>query len=61
MHKDYALQKDYVIFGEIDPGDSASLATLDAIAETPVVTSPIGEQSVPTEKTVVQSMVIEEQ
>lgn len=60
MHQNYALQKNYVIFGEIDPGDAVSLATLDAIAETPVATSPIGEQSVPTEKIVVQSVIIEE-
>lgn len=61
MHKDYALPKNYVIFGSIDSGDTASFETLDAIAQTPVIMSASGEQSVPTEKTVVQSVVIEEQ
>ncbi len=60
MHQDYALQKNYVIFGGIDPGDSTSSATLDAIAQTPVTMSASGEQSVPTEKIVVQSVIIEE-
>ncbi len=36
MHKDYALPPSYTIFGRIDPKDTASLATVDAIAETPV-------------------------
>lgn len=36
MHKDYALPPSYTIFGRIDPKDSVSLATVDAIAETPV-------------------------
>jgi cyclophilin family peptidyl-prolyl cis-trans isomerase len=36
MHADYPLPKNYVIFGSIDPTDTASLQTLDAIATTPV-------------------------
>lgn len=36
MHKDYALPPSYTIFGRIDPKDTVSLATVDAIAETPV-------------------------
>jgi peptidyl-prolyl cis-trans isomerase A (cyclophilin A) len=33
MHKDYALPPNYTIFGRIDASDSASLKTVDAIAE----------------------------
>jgi peptidyl-prolyl cis-trans isomerase A (cyclophilin A) len=32
MHKDYALPPNYTIFGRIDPADTVSLATVDAIA-----------------------------
>ena len=34
MHKDYPLPPSYTIFGRIDPQDSESLSTVDAIAET---------------------------
>ncbi len=60
MHADYGLPKNYVIFGAIDPGDAASLATLDAIAATPVVSSGMGEQSKPITPPVVQSITINE-
>jgi cyclophilin family peptidyl-prolyl cis-trans isomerase len=60
MHADYGLPKNYVIFGSIDAKDSASLATLDAIATTPVALSSSGEESKPTEKVIVQSVTIEE-
>ncbi|KKW12918.1 MAG: Peptidyl-prolyl cis-trans isomerase [Candidatus Gottesmanbacteria bacterium GW2011_GWB1_49_7] len=59
MHADYALPKSYVIFGSIDPADSVSLATLDAIAATAVTTSG-GEQSKPMTPPVVNSITIEE-
>jgi len=58
MHADYPLPKNYVIFGTIDTGDAASLATLDAIANTPVTMSSSGENSKPTESVVVKSVTI---
>ena len=60
MHTDYALPKNYVIFGAIDPSDVASLATLDAIATQPVVESGMGEKSKPVTPTVLTSVTIEE-
>jgi cyclophilin family peptidyl-prolyl cis-trans isomerase len=60
MHKDYDLQKHYVIFGTIDENDTQSLSTLDAIATSPVTTSDTGEQSKPKEKILVESITIEE-
>lgn len=60
MHADYALPKQYVIFGTIDASDSASLATLDAIANAPVVDSGTGEISKPVTPTVLQLINIEE-
>jgi cyclophilin family peptidyl-prolyl cis-trans isomerase len=60
MHEDYALPKNYVIFGAIDASDTVSLQTLDAIAQTPVAMSAMGEPSKPTEKVVVSSVTIEE-
>jgi cyclophilin family peptidyl-prolyl cis-trans isomerase len=47
MHADYGLPKQYVIFGSIDPSDTESLKTLDALASTPVVESASGEPSKP--------------
>lgn len=61
MHADYALPKNYVIFGAIDPSDTESLKTLDAIAETPVGESGMGEQSKPLEQVTIASVTIEEQ
>jgi len=58
MHADNALPKNYVIFGTIEATDSASLATLDAIADTPVTTSASGENSKPTESVIVKSVTI---
>jgi cyclophilin family peptidyl-prolyl cis-trans isomerase len=60
MHADYALPKNYVIFGAIDPKDTVSLATLDAIATTPTTASLMGEQSVPSQPVTVQSVTIVE-
>lgn len=60
MHADYALPKNYTIFGSIDKSDTASLAVLDAIGQSPVAMSQSGEQSKPTEKIVVQSVTIVE-
>lgn len=60
MHADYGLPKNYVIFGAIEASDSASLATLDAIATIPVDMSVGGEMSKPKEQVVVQSVTIEE-
>ena len=59
MHTDYGLPKNYVIFGQIDPADSASLATLNTIATTPVGMSPSGEQSRPLTPVTLQSVTIE--
>lgn len=59
MHADYGLPKNYVIFGQIDAEDSASLATLDAIATVPVGMSGSGEQSKPLEPVTLQSVTIE--
>jgi cyclophilin family peptidyl-prolyl cis-trans isomerase len=47
MHADYPLPKSYVIFGSINPSDTASLKTLDAIATVPVAQSSSGEMSKP--------------
>lgn len=60
MHEDYPLPKSYVIFGSIDPGDTASLQTLDAIAETPVGMSTGNEESRPMEPVILESVTIEE-
>jgi len=60
MHADYALSKNYVIFGAIDASDSASLATLDAIATAPTSDNGMGEVSKPISPTVIQSISIKE-
>lgn len=54
------LPKDYTIFGQIDAKDTEGLATLDAIAATPVVAGQNGEVSTPTEDVTITSVVIEE-
>lgn len=61
MHADYPLPKNYVIFGAIAATDSASLATLDAIASVPVGISAGGEMSAPREALMVESVTIQEQ
>lgn len=61
MHADYPLPKNYVIFGAIDPTDTASLATLDAIAAAPVTDNGTGEISKPVTPTVLQSIHIKEE
>lgn len=61
MHATYALPKQYVIFGTIDPTDMASLATLDAIASSPVTDNGMGEDSKPVTPTVLQSIGIKEE
>lgn len=60
MHADYALPKDYVIFGSIAASDNVSLQTLDAIASVPVGLSPGGEQSMPQEPVFIQSVTIDQ-
>ncbi len=60
MHADYPLPKNYVIFGSIDPADTASLATLDTIATALVTTSGTGETSKPTQPVHIQSVTIDE-
>jgi cyclophilin family peptidyl-prolyl cis-trans isomerase len=60
MHADNALPKNYVIFGAIDPSDSASLTTLDAIASTPVGDNGMGENSKPSESVTINSVAIVE-
>lgn len=61
MHADYPLPKNYVIFGAIDSSDSASLATLDAIAGAPATENGMGETSKPITPTVLQSIQIKEE
>jgi cyclophilin family peptidyl-prolyl cis-trans isomerase len=60
MHTDYPLPKQYVIFGAIDPSDTESFKTLDALASTPVGESGQGERSKPMTPPVVTSVTIEE-
>jgi cyclophilin family peptidyl-prolyl cis-trans isomerase len=61
MHATYPLPKQYVIFGSIDPSDSASLTTLDAIATSAVTDNGTGEDSKPVIPTVLQSISIKEE
>ncbi len=61
MHATTPLPKQYVIFGAIDPSDTASLATLDAIASSPVTDNGMGEDSKPVVATVLQSIQIKEE
>jgi cyclophilin family peptidyl-prolyl cis-trans isomerase len=60
MHKDYPLPKNYVIFGQIDPTDTESLKTLDAIAETQVTVSSSGEMSKPSEEVRIVRVTVED-
>lgn len=55
MHKDYPLPPNYTIFGRIDADDSASFATVDAIAS--VKTNPA---DAPLDKVVIESVTITE-
>ena len=55
MHKDYPLPPNYTIFGRISASDSASLATLDAIASVKT-----DSQDAPLDKVIIQSIKIEE-
>jgi cyclophilin family peptidyl-prolyl cis-trans isomerase len=55
MHKDYALPKDYVIFGKVTSG----LEVIDKIAEAP--TKPGGEGSTPVNPVTVESVTITEE
>jgi cyclophilin family peptidyl-prolyl cis-trans isomerase len=55
MHADYPLPPNYTIFGRISASDSASLKTLDAIANTET-----GAQDAPLEKVTIKSVIIEE-
>lgn len=58
IHADYALQPNYVIFGEVING----IDVVDAIAEAPARESPSGEMSMPIKPVVVQTVdiIIEE-
>jgi len=56
MHKDYPLPPNYTIFGRIDPKDTESLATVDAIA-----TTSVNGSDKPLEDITIQSIVIEEE
>lgn len=60
VHADVSLPKAYTIFGKIDDADSASFATLDAIASQDVQKALGGEMSQPVTPVTVQSIVIEE-
>lgn len=61
MHADNQLPKQYVIFGAIDPGDTASLSTLDAIASSPVIDNGTGEPSKPVSPVMLETVEISEQ
>lgn len=52
MHKDYALQPNYTIFGIVSNG----IDVVDKIANTPVTRSETGEMSKPTENVLIQSI-----
>jgi cyclophilin family peptidyl-prolyl cis-trans isomerase len=54
------LPKDYTIFGMISSTDTESLATLDAIAATPVADGGQGEVSSPTEEVLMTKVTVEE-
>ncbi|KKS66058.1 MAG: Peptidyl-prolyl cis-trans isomerase [candidate division WWE3 bacterium GW2011_GWB1_42_6] len=56
MHKDYPLPPSYTIFGRIDRSDTESLATVDAIA-----TTPVNGSDKPLEDITIQSIIIEEE
>lgn len=56
MHSDYALPKNYVIFGSVTKG----MDVVDAIATAPVAQSPTGEKSTPANPVKVLSVDIEE-
>ncbi|MDP2936110.1 MAG: peptidylprolyl isomerase [Dehalococcoidia bacterium] len=58
VHADYALPKNYTIFGLVS--DKGGLETLDKIANVPVRMSPTGEPSVPTEDVRITSVDITE-
>lgn len=57
MHQDYALPKNYVIFGKVTKG----IEVVDAIATAPVKPSFSGEMSTPVEPVMVQSVEIVEE
>lgn len=56
MHKDYPLQKNYVIFGHVISG----MEVVDKIAEAPVAANAFGEASKPVSPAVVKSVEIKE-
>ena len=56
MHKDYALPKNYVIFGKVTDG----LDTLDKIAEVETVDNGQGEKSKPTQDIIIEKVTITE-
>lgn len=56
MHQDYALPKNYVIFGKVSKG----IEVVDKIAESPVTQSPMGENSKPVTPVKVTSVEIVE-
>jgi peptidylprolyl isomerase len=56
MHKDYALPKNYVIFGKA--ADTKSMAVVDSIAQTPVQAGPTGENSSPVSNILINSVEI---
>ncbi|MBI4029467.1 MAG: peptidylprolyl isomerase [Candidatus Blackburnbacteria bacterium] len=57
MHQDYALPKNYVIFGQVVEG----IEVVDKIAEAPVTMSSSGENSKPVAPVTVKSVDITEQ
>ena len=57
MHQNYALPKNYIIFGQVTKG----LDVVDAMANTPVRSSGGGERSVPTEPLILEGVEIREE
>lgn len=57
MHKDYALPKQYVIFGRVIEG----METVDKIADTPTIDNGQGEKSKPAEKVIVEKIEVTEE
>jgi cyclophilin family peptidyl-prolyl cis-trans isomerase len=58
IHANYQLQKNYTIFGQVT--DQPSLDVLDKIATVPVTASRTGEQSVPSQQVLINSVDITE-
>lgn len=59
MHEDGSLPPAYTVFGRVNASDSASLATLDKIANVKTVSNGMGETSKPAENITIESVNIQ--